>query len=135
MAKAVNTRWQTSTAGTACCKLFRPRNCRRMANLNIDQGRAIGIAMRIGFMGAGRMATALARGLVSAEIVSADSIVATDPSADARHAFQIEVPSSHAAAENVAKVAATDVIFLAVKPQQMHEALASLRESISANAL
>jgi pyrroline-5-carboxylate reductase len=93
------------------------------------------LAIRIGFMGAGRMATALARGLVRADIVPAAAVVASDPSADARGAFELEVPSSNVAGDNVENVAVADVIFLAVKPQQIGEALASLRESIQPKAL
>jgi pyrroline-5-carboxylate reductase len=81
------------------------------------------------------MATALARGLVGAKIVSANSIVASDPSIDARRAFEHEVPSCEVANDNVENVGQTDVIFLAVKPQTMDQALASLRASIQPNAL
>lgn len=86
-------------------------------------------------MGAGRMATALARGLVGAKIVPAGSIVASDPSVEARHAFEHEVPACEVASDNVTNVGKTDVIFLAVKPQTMDQALASLSESIQPNAL
>ena len=65
------------------------------------------------------MATALARGLIGAKIVPAQSIVASDPSTDARTAFEHEVPSCDVANDNVAKVGKTDAIFLAVKPQTM----------------
>src|SRR3954452_13294675 len=66
------------------------------------------LAIRIGFMGAGRMATALARGLVRADIVPAHSVLASDPSADARRAFELEVPSSNVGGDNVKTVAAAD---------------------------
>jgi pyrroline-5-carboxylate reductase len=81
------------------------------------------------------MATALARGLVGAKIVPAQSIVASDPSADARSAFEHEVPSCDVANDNVQNVGQTDVVCLAVKPQTMDQALVSLRESIQPNAL
>ena len=93
------------------------------------------LAIRIGFMGAGRMATALRAAWSVPISCPRTAIVASDPSADARRAFELEVPSSHVAGNNVDNVATTDVIFLAVKPQQMDEALASLRKSIQPNAL
>jgi pyrroline-5-carboxylate reductase len=93
------------------------------------------LAIRIGLMGAGRMATALARGLVQAEMVRGDAIVATDPSADARRAFECEVPGSQVTADNVANVAKCDVIFLAVKPQQINDALAALKPTIRPDAV
>ena len=93
------------------------------------------LAIRIGLMGAGRMATALARGLVQAEMVPASAIVASDPSDEARQAFAREVPGANVAADNVANVAQADVVFLAVKPQQIGEALAALRGTLRADAL
>jgi pyrroline-5-carboxylate reductase len=93
------------------------------------------LSIKIGLMGAGRMATALARGFVRAEIVPAGSIVATDPSEEARKAFSGEVPGTTVGANSAADVARTDVVILAVKPQQMNEALAAIRGAIGSNAL
>jgi pyrroline-5-carboxylate reductase len=93
------------------------------------------LAIRIGLMGAGRMATALARGLVQAEMVPAIAIAASDPSDEARQAFAREVSGAKVAADNVANVAQADVVFLAVKPQQIGDALAALRETLRADAL
>jgi pyrroline-5-carboxylate reductase len=93
------------------------------------------LSIKIGLMGAGRMATALARGLVRAEIVPAGAIVACDPSADARKAFASEIPGTTVEAANAADVAQADVVILAVKPQTMTEALASIRDAIKRNAL
>jgi pyrroline-5-carboxylate reductase len=93
------------------------------------------LSIKIGLMGAGRMATALARGLVRAEIVPASAIVACDPSAEARKAFLSEIPGTNVEAANAADVAQADVVILAVKPQTMTEALAALRSSIRADAL
>ncbi len=86
-------------------------------------------------MGAGRMATALARGLVQAGILPAEAIVASDPSDDARQAFAREVPGALVAPEIANRVAEADVIFLAVKPQQMGAALAALGDTIRREAL
>jgi pyrroline-5-carboxylate reductase len=93
------------------------------------------LSIKIGLMGAGRMATALARGFVRAEIVPAGSIIATDPSEEARKAFSREVPGTIVAADNSAEVARADVVILAVKPQQMNEALSAIRGAIGSNAL
>src|SRR4051794_3270684 len=93
------------------------------------------LSIKIGLMGAGRMATALARGLVRAKIVPASAIVACDPSAEARKAFLDEIPGTTVEAANAADVARADVVILAVKPQTMTDALAALRNSISGHAL
>src|SRR3954463_9438697 len=93
------------------------------------------LSIKIGLMGAGRMATALARGLVRAEIVPAGAIVACDPSAEARKAFASEIPGTTVEAANAADVARADVVIVAVKPQTMTEALAALRSSLRGDAL
>jgi pyrroline-5-carboxylate reductase len=93
------------------------------------------LSIKIGLMGAGRMATALARGLVRAEMVPAGKIVACDPSADARKTFASEIPGAIVDAANAADVARADVVILAVKPQTMTEALSSIRDSLSGNTL
>jgi pyrroline-5-carboxylate reductase len=93
------------------------------------------LSIKIGLMGAGRMATALARGLVRAEMVPAGAIVACDPNAEARKAFADEIPGTIVEAANAADVARADVIILAVKPQTMSDALASIRSAIDGNAL
>lgn len=81
--------------------------------------------LRIGFLGAGQMATALARGFLQAGLVSAERIVAVDVSADAAARFQQQTQS--VVVNTVRDVAAqADVILLAVKPQHMAGALAEL---------
>jgi pyrroline-5-carboxylate reductase len=93
------------------------------------------IANKIGLIGAGRMATALARGFVRAKLVRPDQLVASDPSADARAAFEREVPGAHVVAESGSAVAAADLVWLAVKPQKMSEALSEIRGSIRPTTL
>src|SRR5690348_10732368 len=93
------------------------------------------LSIRIGLMGAGRMATALARGLARAEMVPATAIVACDPSVDARKAFATEVPGATVEEGNAAEVARADVVILAVKPQTMSAALDSIRASIDPKSL
>jgi pyrroline-5-carboxylate reductase len=93
------------------------------------------LAKTVGFMGAGRMATALGRGLVRAGKVRSDAISATDPSDEARRTFLAEVPGANAGNDNVTAVGQADVVFLAVKPQTMSEALAALKDTLRSDAL
>ena len=81
------------------------------------------------------MATALARGLVRAQTMPAEAIVACDPSEQAQSAFSQEVPGAVVEADNAASVAQADVVLLAVKPQHMGDALASIGGAIRADAL
>ena len=87
----------------------------------------------IGFIGAGRMATALATGLAKS-FTAPDKIIATDPFAAARDAF-VEVTGCRVAADNADVFAAADVIVLAVKPQVMPQVLAAARETIRPDQL
>src|SRR5262245_493754 len=80
---------------------------------------------RVGFIGAGRMATALARGLVAAKFVPAQSIVAADVSSDALKKFAAET-GAPATESNFDVLRDSDVIVLSVKPQQMADVLAEI---------
>lgn len=77
--------------------------------------------LRIGFIGAGRMAQALAAGVASRGVVSAAQLSAYDPVPAAAERFKTVCGGSVAA--NIGEVfAASKIVVLAVKPQQMEEA-------------
>ena len=80
---------------------------------------------RVGFIGAGKMATALARGLIAAQFVPASSIVAADVSSEALDRFRMET-GAQAGGSNVEVLRKSDIIVLAVKPQQMAAVLAEI---------
>ena len=78
--------------------------------------------LTIGFLGAGKMATALAKGFVRAGLVTAQNISASDPSKAACASFTEQV-GAKTSPENLEVLKSAEVIFLAVKPQQMGEVL------------
>lgn len=84
----------------------------------------------LGFLGAGKMATALARGFLKAGLVSPGSLIASDPVAAARDAFATAT-GGRAAASNDEVAAAADLLFLAVKPDQVVSLLSELRPRLS----
>jgi pyrroline-5-carboxylate reductase len=88
-------------------------------------------ALRIGFLGAGRMATALARGWLAAGRTTLEDCRASDPIPAARDAFARET-GCPAGPDNRAVVAASDLLVLAVKPQSMAGLLAEVREPVAA---
>ena len=92
------------------------------------------VERRIGFIGAGQMATALAKGFTRAGLVAANHVTASDPVADARQRFGHET-GAKISADNLQVAAAADVLFLAVKPQQMPQVLAELSGQISPDKL
>ena len=86
--------------------------------------------LSIGFLGAGKMATALARGLIRAKLAEADQIFASDPVPAARTAFAKDT-AGKVVETNVEVVRSAKVLFLAVKPDQVAAVLAEVRELFS----
>lgn len=80
----------------------------------------------IGFIGAGKMATALAKGFISAGCCTNEGIFACDPVPAARDHFTME---THApAVANIPYVAnRCEILFLAVKPQNVAAVMAELK--------
>ncbi len=83
-----------------------------------------------GFIGAGKMATALVQGMLRARVARDDTIVASDPVEAARTSLQAE--SGIAVFEsNLDVVKQSEVVVLAVKPQSMSHVLEELRRAIT----
>lgn len=81
----------------------------------------------IGFLGAGKMGTALARGFIDAGLVTAEQIMASDPVENACIAFGRETGAKTAKSNaEVAKFAS--VLLLAVKPDQVGGVLEEIRD-------
>jgi pyrroline-5-carboxylate reductase len=72
----------------------------------------------IGFLGAGRMASALARAWIQAGLAAPWGVRASDPVPAARESFQATT-GANALADNAAVARASSVLVLAVKPQSM----------------
>jgi pyrroline-5-carboxylate reductase len=85
----------------------------------------------IGFIGAGRMAAALARGCFESGLVTADHLLAADPHEGPRQAFGEQVPGAKVFDSNQPVLAGADLIVLAVKPQVMATVLAEIREQVA----
>jgi len=92
------------------------------------------ISQRIGFLGAGQMATALAQGFVRAGLADGSQLVASDPQPAALARF-VELTAGRPAADNRQVVAQADVVFLAVKPQQALAVLGDLRGQVGRDTL
>jgi pyrroline-5-carboxylate reductase len=88
----------------------------------------------VGFLGAGQMATALAKGWLTAGLLDANRSCASDPYPAAREKFHAatKLPAVESNAEVVAKA---DVLILAVKPQMMNAVLGELHAALTAKHL
>ena len=86
---------------------------------------------KIGFLGTGKMGDILVRGLIASGIRSADQVTVFDvmPEYAARMSEELDVNAADTAKK---LVAACDIIFLCVKPQQFSSAAADLRTSFKA---
>ena len=90
--------------------------------------------LRIGCLGAGKMATALAYGWIQAGLLAAEHVCASDPLPAARENFHKAVGVA-ALPDNLPVVAASNLIVLAVKPQSMPALLKEIRKKISGSHL
>jgi pyrroline-5-carboxylate reductase len=89
---------------------------------------------KIGFIGGGNMAEAIVRGLVAGKVVPSDHLFVSDPSADRRdllaRSFGVQTTE-----DNRTVLDACEVLVLAVKPQVMGTALASVADAFRASHL
>jgi pyrroline-5-carboxylate reductase len=89
---------------------------------------------RVGFLGAGKMATALAQGWLAAGLVNSEHVLASDPVSAARQVFRSET-AARTTDNNREVVSASDLLVLAVKPQSMAALLADIRTTVSSRHL
>ena len=90
--------------------------------------------LTFGFLGAGKMATALAKGFIKAGLVAPNQIIAGDVSEAACAAFAKEV-GAKTTASNPDVVKSAEILILAVKPDQVSGVLAEIRQLLTDNHL
>src|SRR4051812_21359277 len=86
--------------------------------------------LRIGFLGAGKMAAALAKGIVKAGVARPEDLIASDVVEGARAAFGKEV-GCKVSSWNVEVAEFAEVLIIAVKPDQVEGVLHELAGKIS----
>ncbi len=89
---------------------------------------------KIGFIGAGKMAEALIKGLITSQLIKVESIIASD--IDPRRMDLIEKETGITIFSNNQQVVKnTEIVIIAVKPQQINEILCELKEILSPSHL
>jgi len=86
-------------------------------------------ALRIGFFGTGKMATALGKGWIEAGLTTPEKLLASDPVPAARTAFS-KATKAKTVDSNREVARKADILVLAVKPQSMTALLHEVRDDI-----
>lgn len=89
---------------------------------------------KIGFIGAGKMAEALICAFIDKNAASPESIYASDISSD-RLNYLKNKTGINTCSGNIEVVNNTDIVFLAVKPQNFKELLPEIKDSVTAEKL
>src|SRR5205807_5264009 len=84
---------------------------------------------QLGFIGAGKLAGSVIRGLMRAKFCAAGEIIASEPNEETRAALQKETGVS-VAAENAEVAEKADVIFIGVKPPMVVPVLGELKDEL-----
>ncbi len=88
----------------------------------------------LAFIGAGNMAEAVARGLIASKTLTPDKMIAFDVSPERRQAFEQQLQIK-CVIDNLEAVREASAVLLAVKPQQMADALAGIGSAITEKTL
>ena len=92
--------------------------------------------MKLGFIGAGKMAAAIARGAIQAGLCAPGDVTGSARTASTRERFAGETGGALTTADNVAAVAAgRDAVFLCVKPADARATLRALAPTLRATLL
>ncbi|MCL5019166.1 MAG: pyrroline-5-carboxylate reductase [Patescibacteria group bacterium] len=92
------------------------------------------LATRLGFIGGGKMAEALASALISRNVLPPDSIIMSDPVGDRRTVLQQQYKVK-VTGQNHEVPAYAKVIVLAVKPQMMEQVLREIKSYVDTSHL
>ncbi len=88
----------------------------------------------VGFIGAGVMAEALARGMLRVGVVRMRDLFASDPSEERRRVFAEKI-GAHVLDDNRKLVESVELVVLSVKPQAMQKVVAEIAPAVTASDL
>ena len=91
--------------------------------------------LKLGFIGAGNMGSAILRGLINAQYITADDMAICDLSAKKLEDLSDEFPGLSCTESDVELTEMCDMIVLAVKPQYLQDVIDDIREVLNAKAV
>ena len=91
--------------------------------------------MKLGFIGAGKMAAAIARGAIHAGLCAPGDILGSARTAASRERFAQETGGAGTTADNAAAAAGRDAVLLCVKPADARATLRAVAPSVRATLL
>lgn len=90
---------------------------------------------RLGFVGSGQMATAIAAGVVSSGLLPGDAICTFDPNESTSREFAKQAPGAVVLGSNAEVLKNSETVLLAVKPQVLSQVSAALKGMFRADQL
>lgn len=90
---------------------------------------------RIGLVGAGNMGSAILRGMIGADFISASQVTVCDKNSRKLDELSAEISGASYCTEAVQCVEQSDMIIFAVKPQYLQGVINSVRPSLTGKAL
>ena len=100
------------------------------ASISCDKYFLVSEELSIGFIGAGKMAAAMAKGFVNSGLVKPNNLIASDPLPAGREAFRKEL-KCETTDSNANVLAQAKIVFLAFKPHQLEEATKPIRDQFN----
>ena len=85
--------------------------------------------MKLGFIGCGNMAKAIARGIINRGVVAPDNIYGSNQTSDSARRTAQEL-GINTTTDNGEVVAQADILFLSVKPQQFNTVIAQIKDQV-----
>jgi pyrroline-5-carboxylate reductase len=90
--------------------------------------------LTVGFIGCGKMATALAQGFIRANLVAPAQLIGSDLSEESRDAFS-RLTGAVTTPRNLEVLQAAEVVVLSIKPDQVQGVINEIRSGINASHL
>ena len=98
------------------------------------ENKELNIGKKAGFIGCGKMASAIIKGILNSQFLTTDKIIASEVTEEFASAKKEEL-KINVVTDNKLVASQSDVIFLATKPHFIKDVLAEIKDELSENKL